>query len=191
MDEQGGLFRPANLPNEDDVWASNVLDTFRQDDAQHLRDLRLIIRVHGTPAPQGSKRAVMHKATGRAVVIESSKKVKPWREAVKFAALEERHQSGVPDHQTLEGPVEVGLWFYLARPKGHFGTGRNAGVVKESAPDSPAVRPDIDKLARSTLDGLKDGGVYQDDAQIVSLTVVKRYAFGSEGPGVVVAVGRA
>lgn len=37
---------------------------------------------YGTPAPQGSKRHV-----GRGVMIESSKNLKPWREAVKYAAL--------------------------------------------------------------------------------------------------------
>ena len=43
----------------------------------------ITIRVYGTPAPQGSKRHV-----GRGVMVESSKKVKPWREAVKQAALD-------------------------------------------------------------------------------------------------------
>jgi crossover junction endodeoxyribonuclease RusA len=119
--------------------------------------------IHGEPAPQGSKRHV-----GRGILIESSKKVKPWREAVKWAVLE----TGAA---TIEGPVELRLRFLLQRPKGHYGTGRNAGKVKESSPVFPAVRPDIDKLARSTLDGLGDAGLFSDDSRIVSLALEKRY----------------
>ena len=41
----------------------------------------LTFRVYGTPAPQGSKRHV-----GRGVMVESSKKVAPWRQDVVAAA---------------------------------------------------------------------------------------------------------
>jgi Holliday junction resolvase RusA-like endonuclease len=37
------------------------------------------------------------------------------------------------------------------------------------------VAPDIDKLARSTLDGLADAGVFTDDSRIVTLRLEKRY----------------
>ena len=40
----------------------------------------LRINVLGTPAPQGSKRHV-----GRGIMVESSRLVGPWREAVKAA----------------------------------------------------------------------------------------------------------
>lgn len=119
--------------------------------------------IAGTPAPQGSKRHV-----GRGIMVESSQKVRPWREAVKWAVV----QAGNP---TLDGPVDLTLRFLLRRPDGHYGTGRNAGTLKASAPARPAVRPDLDKLARSTLDGLTDAGVIADDARIVTLHLEKRY----------------
>lgn len=125
------------------------------------------IVVHGLPAPQGSKRAYVNKHTGRVNVVESSKAVKPWRESVKAAAL----LGGV----TFTGPLRVILTFVLPRPKGHYGTGRNSGTVKASAPAFPAVRPDLDKLIRSTLDALRDAGVYRDDAQIVRIRASKHY----------------
>lgn len=153
------------FPNEDEVFDDRPVVGTRQ--------RPLLISVHGNPAPQGSKRAFYNKATGRAQVVESSKAVKPWREAVKFAALEERNREGIP---TLTGPVAVTITFYLARPKGHYGTGRNAELVKESAPRVPSVKPDLDKLARSTLDALKDAGVYTDDAVVFDLHVSKVYA---------------
>ena len=80
------------------------------------------------------------------------------------------------------GPVRLRIVFWLVRPKGHYGTGRNEGVVKKSAPVWPATKPDSDKLTRSTMDALTDAQVYRDDAQVVHLDVWKAYADDS-GPG--------
>ena len=109
--------------------------------------------VDGTPAPQGSKR---HVGNGR--LIESSKKLKPWRDAVKAAAADEIG-SALP----IQEPVELKVTFYFLRPK----------TVKRSV---PSVRPDLDKLVRALLDGLTDGRMFNDDALVVSLTASKQYA---------------
>jgi Holliday junction resolvase RusA-like endonuclease len=118
---------------------------------------QLDIVVHGTPAPQGSKR---HVGGGR--MIESSKAVKPWREAVKWAALDVL----MPDAEPLAGPLAVSIWFALTKPA--------------SAPKTrriwPAKRPDLDKLVRSTFDALGEAGVWGDDAQVVSVIASKAYA---------------
>jgi Holliday junction resolvase RusA-like endonuclease len=71
-------------------------------------------------------------------------------------------------------PVEVRLMFFLARPKGHFGTGRNADKIRNSAPAVPGVKPDLDKLVRSVLDALT-GTVIRDDSQVVGLIASKLY----------------
>ena len=113
----------------------------------------MTIIVHGTPAPQGSKRHV-----GRGVMIESSKKVKPWREAVKWAAIEVLIGRG------FDGPVEVEVDFYFIHPK----TGKRRG--------SHSVKPDIDKLLRSTFDALTDAGVFEDASRICSVQARKHYA---------------
>jgi Holliday junction resolvase RusA-like endonuclease len=52
--------------------------------------------------------------------------------------------------------------FRLAKPK----------TVKR---DLPSVRPDLDKLARATLDALTTAQVVTDDAQVCDLWVSKRY----------------
>lgn len=132
----------------------------------------LTIDVIGTPAPQGSKRAFV--VNGRAVMAESSKKVKPWRQDVKTAAFN-------TDRDSLIGPLRVEITFYLPRPGYHYGTGRNAGVLKATAPAYVDKKPDVDKLLRSTLDGLKEAGVYRDDAQVAIATGVKRYANAATG----------
>jgi Holliday junction resolvase RusA-like endonuclease len=123
----------------------------------------LTFEVRGIPGPQGSKDQF-----GR----ESSAKVKPWREAVKWAAWEVYPA----DSPQMTGPVEVVVTFTLPRPKSHYYTGKRAGELRPDAPAYCEKRPDLDKLTRSTLDALTSAGVYADDAQVVHLDVWKMYA---------------
>lgn len=139
----------------------------------------LIIFAVGTPAPQGSKRAFV--VGGQARVVDDSKKTKPWRQDVTAAATATLHQR--PDARTAlaTGPLHVSIVFHLARPKAHYGTGRNAHLLKALAPFWVDKKPDLDKLVRSTLDALTDAGVYRDDNQVARLLVEKRYADHATG----------
>lgn len=126
--------------------------------------------VIGQPAPQGSKNAFVNRHTGRAQMVESSKvRVDAWRSDVKMAAI--HFLKGQPPYL---GAVGVKITFVQTRPKGHFGTGRNAGVLKASAPAFPTGRPDIDKLVRSTLDALT-GLMFEDDSKVIVLRAQKLY----------------
>jgi crossover junction endodeoxyribonuclease RusA len=127
--------------------------------------------VHGTPAPQGSKRAFKHKTTGNIVVIaDNHKPLTKWRNAVQAAAME--HGGTI----TPGAPAAIALDFYLARPKAHYGTGRNAEVIKPTAPLVPASKPDLDKLIRAVLDALTAAGTYTDDSKITAIFATKFYA---------------
>jgi len=128
----------------------------------------LFLTVAGLPAPQGSKRHV-----GRGVMVESSKKVKPWRDAVRGEAAAAMLAQGLA---RFDGPLQLIVTFYFPRPASHYGTGRNAGVLKASAPAAPAVMPDLSKLVRSTEDALTDAGVWADDSRVVLVEARKRYA---------------
>ena len=129
----------------------------------------LLVRVLGLPAPQGSK---SHKGNGR--MVESSAYVKPWREAVVWATRQAMIRRR--GWKALTGPLEVSMVFCFTRPKGHFGTGRNAGTLRPAAPLRPDVVPDLSKLARSTEDALTTAGAYRDDALIVGYRrLEKRY----------------
>jgi crossover junction endodeoxyribonuclease RusA len=75
----------------------------------------------------------------------------------------------------LAGPVALLAVFSLPRPKGHYRTGRNAHLLKESAPNFPAGRPDLDKLLRALLDGLTAGGAWLDDSQVAQLAATKEW----------------
>jgi crossover junction endodeoxyribonuclease RusA len=120
-----------------------------------------------TPAPQGSKRHV-----GKGRMIESSAKVKPWREAVRSEAL----ATGLA---ISAEPIYLHLLFRFRRPQGH----RNAkGELKASAPKTVVTRPDLDKLCRSTLDALT-GTLFHDDAQVAFLVASKEYCLTGELEG--------
>lgn len=150
----------------------------------------LVVTVLGVPAPQGSHKAfVVGKKGGkqRAIVTDDSSKTKPWKQTVKHAAvdaLQSRLIRHGPDTlHAVHGPASVVITFRLPRPKGHYGTGRNEHLIRPAAPMFPAVKPDLDKLVRSTLDALGEAGCWNDDAQVVQLQVRKVYA-GRDGlPG--------
>ena len=148
--------------------ASALLDTTAAPDGLPVFE----VTVYGMPAPQGSKSAKRNRYTGRIQMVESSKAVKPWREAVVVACL----RALPPGWTPLTCPVETEMIFTLLRPKSHFGTGRNSRRVRPSAPPLPVSPPDISKLARSTEDALTTAGVYKDDALIVDYRRLrKRY----------------
>lgn len=127
-----------------------------------------IFRVYGIPAPQGSK-AFKGIRGGHAILVESSKEVKPWREAVKWAAIESKSVK-------TEGAVVVTINFFLPCPK-------------SCTPASPpAKRPDLDKLIRSTMDALTDVGLIDDDSRVVKLVCQKFYATNSLPAGAVISI---
>lgn len=110
------------------------------------------ITAYGIPGPQGSKRFVGRAKSGRGIMVESSSKVKPWREAVHAAALQARNGAA-----PMDGPLLVRMVFTLPKPA--------------SAPKRrktwPCRMPDLSKLARSTEDALTSAGIWTDDARVV------------------------
>lgn len=124
----------------------------------------------GQPQPAGSKRAFRNPRSGRILVTDDNKRSKPWQAIVASAGAEQMGAEFLISIPSLE----VDLDFIVPRPKGHYGTGRNAALLKPSAPAFPAVKPDVLKLARSVEDALT-GVVWRDDAQIVTERLTKRY----------------
>lgn len=75
----------------------------------------------------------------------------------------------------LSGPLMLKLSCYKSRPKGHYGTGRNAGKIKKSAPHFPTTKPDLDNYVKFVLDCLNEI-VFRDDALVVEEVSCKRYS---------------
>lgn len=115
--------------------------------------------VIGRPAPQGSKRAV-----GPGRMIEMSKYVKPWRSAV-VAAIRQQHTSSFPEWiKTV--PLALSVVFTLTPPK---------RVLSLTVPSAHTVTPDLDKLVRSTMDGITESGLWLDDGQVTTIAAYKSY----------------
>jgi Holliday junction resolvase RusA-like endonuclease len=78
------------------------------------------------------------------------------------------------DGPLLVGAIELSIQFRFCRPKGHYGTGKNEGILKASAPKHHTVKPDRTKCLRSTEDALK-GIIWRDDSQVVTGITSKVY----------------
>lgn len=126
--------------------------------------------VPGQPIPKGSMRGFVPAGTRRAYLTANNRAtLKPWETRITSAARE------AWDGEPSAGPIFVTLVFRFARPKSHYGTGRNADELKASAPRYPiGRRNDIDKLERAMLDGMT-GVVFGDDGQVVRVTTHKLY----------------
>ncbi len=132
--------------------------------------------VPGIPKPGGSKKAFVNKKTGRASVVEASKNAE-WRASV-------AHEGSLAVKQPFVGPIEVSFEFVMPRPGSHFRTGKNAGMLRDSAPVWHTGMPDATKLIRSTEDALK-AIAWVDDAQIAKQRASKVYG---ERPGCLITI---
>lgn len=103
------------------------------------------------------------------VVDQSSRNGGPeWRAAVRGAVQE---IMGLP---VFDGPLVLEVTFLRERSRSDFGTGRNAGKLKESAPAFPSIMPDALKMMRAFEDAL-NGRLWKDDARNVDVLSRKRF----------------
>lgn len=169
----------------------------------NIRDRRIIeFELQGTPVTQGSKNPVAPTyGDGTAVrrhreacpgsaskeaahtwaakpckcpvmvntVEDNAEELGAWRDTVGWTA-----KAAMRSQPLLDGLVIGVFEFIKPRPKSHYGTGRNAHLLKDSAPAAPGSRPDGIKLARAIEDALSKV-VYTDDSRIVSHLIEKRY----------------
>ena len=131
-----------------------------------MSDVLLDCWIPGRPRPQGKLQTFVAggRAHGRypATTVDHRSHV--------ISTLAENWQ-----REPLTGAVSVDVVFTFARPKSHYGTGRNADVVKESAPEHHLQAPDSDKLSRLILDGLEMAGVVRNDSQVCRLNIDKQW----------------
>lgn len=130
--------------------------------------MSVTFHVEGTPAPQGSKTRTPYG------MFESSKRVKPWRDLVKDAAIRAGDEAALLE--PLTPPYLVEAWFFIQKPR----------TTRAKHPVAPTIG-DLDKLFRAVGDALVKGGLIEDDRHIVKLTAEKSWAVG-EKPGVIIRV---
>lgn len=105
-----------------------------------------MVVIDGVPEPAGSPKVIRIK--GRPAIV--------WQQGVKWKRrVVKQTAEQLPDTLPILGPVRVECVFVMPKPK-------------KPMFQVPATKPDIDKLLRSTLDGLS-GLAYEDDARIIEV----------------------
>lgn len=131
----------------------------------------MTITVRADPKGQGN-----HSISRAGIIYEATKGHKSWRDAVTLAARENMNAMQV--NTGFHMPVSVKIAFTLRRPK---------SVTRPV----PHLKPDLDKLVRSTLDALTQAGVWVDDGLVCRLEASKVYPNGIGGlgePGAIIIV---
>lgn len=125
------------------------------------------IFVEGKPIGQPRPRAT---SIGGFIRMYTPKQAKDWKATIAHAF----RAVSLP-----KGPLHSTLVFVMPRPKSHLGTGKNAGIVKASAPRYHTSKPDLDNLIKPIWDS-----ALPEDSRIVSCRASKRYADTGEPSGV-------
>ena len=58
--------------------------------------------------------------------------------------------------EPIQGPISLTVIFYMPRTKGHYGSGKKADMLKDTAPEFHTSRPDCDNFCKLIFDALKD-----------------------------------
>lgn len=122
------------------------------------------VKVFGAPAPKGSMKCIGKRGKVMHSLVEDSKRTKPWRDLVATAGRL------LEIHPPLAGAVAVHVTFTVDLPDSVKPAARPWPFKRSSG-----VGGDVDKLARTVLDGLQDAGVFADDSQVCELVAVKAH----------------
>lgn len=136
--------------------------------------------VVGDPAPKGSKKFVGRARNGRGIMVESSKKAKPWAALVSAGILD---KAGRPI-AFFEDAARVTLEFVLERPA-YLDKGKHP---KPTPHHTKKKGGDLDKLIRCTLDAITTSGAWRDDSQACEMHTFKRYAEPGEPTGCMILI---
>ena len=77
--------------------------------------------------------------------------------------------------EKMTKPIKCILNFYCKRPKTHYKTGKNAHILKDTAPKYNINNKDLDNMVKFVLDALNDK-LYTDDSLIFEITCSKMYS---------------
>lgn len=133
------------------------------------------VYVEHLAAPQGSHRQGFGKS-----VRETNPRTEPYRHAVAEACedyTEEWSDMLSSEWVPLDGHLELDVVFKMLPPP-------------KADPNRPYpnVAPDLDKLIRSTCDGITRGRLWKDDARLVRVSAAKVHAESPQDTGVLIRV---
>ena len=124
------------------------------------------LTILGDPKAQGRPRA---RNAGSFVQIYDDPKSRKAKQTLQAVV-----QDKAPD-VLLDCPLQVDLVFHMPRPKGHYGTGKNSGKLKDSSPTLHTKKLDIENLRKLVMDALTNV-FWRDDSLVCIGQTIKRYA---------------
>lgn len=137
-----------------------------------MKTLTIEIQSRAIPA-SNTKRVFINRKTNKPVIVDRAKGKSQQEATIKLFAQTAAAEQG---WKVTDAPVWLKIECFFTRPAGHFGTGRNAGLVKPSAPVWPTSKANGDRtnLLKSIEDALT-GIVWRDDSQVVDGPITKAY----------------
>lgn len=115
---------------------------------------------------RGKQRPRFNTKTGRAFTSNQTINYENW---VKQCYIEQ-------SNKLLQGAIRARIEIYYSVPKSY--SKRKIEAIKDGT-DYPIKKPDCDNVVKIVLDSLNKIA-YDDDKQVVELTVLKRWTFGNE-----------
>ena len=115
---------------------------------------------------RGKQRPRFNTKTGRAFTSNQTINYENW---IKQCYIEQ-------SNKLLQGPIRARIEIYHSVPKSY--SKRKIEVIKDGT-DYPMKKPDCDNVVKIVLDSLNKIA-YDDDKQVVELTVLKRWTFDKE-----------
>jgi len=131
---------------------------------------------YGTPKAQPRARAF---ARNGHVRMYDPATAEGWKGQIALAVQD--YLTGRP----YEGPLLLTLVFLFPRPKAHY---KASGLLKDNAPLWHDKKPDIDNAAKAVMDALTAVGLWHDDKQVASVSMLKRYTMADERAGCAITV---
>lgn len=128
-------------------------------------DGSISFEVVGLPSPQGSKTRMPNGAMVEGSSKSGRAKQKTWRAAVVETSRDVAAHDDVA--APLDGPLILTVDFRLPMPASRPKAARLARIWPCT------VKPDLDKLVRGLLDGMKQGGLIRDDARVCEIHASK------------------
>lgn len=141
--------------------------------------MKIHLMIPGKPRTKGSYVAIMPKYRGvhndgTPFLKNADKHLGEWTNLLRITWEAQNPRAVWPYFPDPVSCFEVDVLVEMCRPNKHFGTGRNAGVLKKNAPkvlSCPKI-PDNDKVLRAILDALT-GYAWEDDKQVVMVKLRK------------------
>lgn len=144
----------------------------------------ICVTVLGEPKGQPRTKTATHRRSkgGKLVrlkfpVIYTPDTADNWKRSIAYEVLR------VWDKKQFDGPLRLSCEFVFARPKSHYGTGKNIGMLKPNAPSAHTSTPDLDNILKAAKDALTDVGLWRDDSLVCEYGGMgKRYVNPGEIP---------